>query len=63
MKITRPEDLDKLTPREALDWLIEHDPEGKDFWRLSWEKDQQSFIKLAQKFLSVETPPLAGLAA
>ena len=26
-------------------------------------KDQQSFSKLAQKFLSVETPPLAGLAA
>ena len=26
-------------------------------------KDQQSFSKLAQKFLSVDTPPLGGLAA
>ena len=26
-------------------------------------KDQQSFSKLAQKFLSSEIPPLAGLAA
>jgi len=44
MQITRKEQLDELTEREAFDWLTTYDVEAKDFWYDQWKLNQTGFI-------------------